>query len=277
VPLPVSSTPDSSNDSDLIDDLLAQVDARDQVQQMEAAKVLSEVENKDLLNNKQKTKQDNKARFKAREARKAEKLAASYGPDDKEADARFEREAKEEEKVMRSVCNDLNLEMYEIQPDGHCLYSAVADQLVLLGILPPGSSYRTTRAAAASFMRKNPEEFRPFLPCVDGEDGIGATQDTGLMSQLDYERYCAAVRDTGVWGGEPEIKALSRTYRVPIHVYQTGNPPVVEHIPFPEAPPDPKAPVVRISYHRRMYGLGEHYNSLRPRQSKFAILKSAFS
>jgi OTU domain-containing protein 6 len=106
-------------------------------------------------------------------------------------------------------------------------------------------------------MRKHPDDFRPFLPCIEGEDGPGATKDTGLMSQIDYERYCATVRDTGVWGGEPEIRALCKAYRVPIHVFQTGTPPVVEHIPSPDSSPGPNAPVVRISYHRRMYGLGE--------------------
>ena len=47
-----------------------------------------------------------------------------------------EREAKDlpnlrekEHVALAKVLNDVNLEVFEIPPDGHCLYSAVADQL----------------------------------------------------------------------------------------------------------------------------------------------------
>lgn len=106
------------------------------------------------------------------------------------------------------------------------------------------------------------------------------------MTPKQFETYCAAVRDTGVWGGEPEILALCRAFNVPIHVVQGGAPAIVVHNPQGEPTEanygDKK--VVRISYHRRMYGLGEvrrlvnfdpggllfdlqHYNSLRPKKS----------
>jgi hypothetical protein len=63
------------------------------------------------------------------------------------------------------------------------------------------------------------------------------------------------IKDTGAWGGEPEILALSRAYKVPIHVVQGGVSRIVEHNPGPS--PRLFARVARISYHRRMYGLGE--------------------
>jgi OTU domain-containing protein 6 len=79
------------------------------------------------------------------------------------------------------------------------------------------------------------------------------------MTPAQFERYCASIRDTGIWGGEPEILALSRAYNVPIHVVQHGVPPIVIHDPHEGTTTknlDGKT-VVRISYHRRMYGLGE--------------------
>lgn len=79
------------------------------------------------------------------------------------------------------------------------------------------------------------------------------------MSRAGFERYCVTIRDTGVWGGEPEILALSRAYNVPIHVIQGGTPPIVVHNPT-GAPQDDnlrEKKVLRISYHRKMYGLGE--------------------
>jgi hypothetical protein len=75
------------------------------------------------------------------------------------------------------------------------------------------------------------------------------------MTPQQFEQYCMTIKDTGTWGGEPEILALSRVYNVPIHVVQGGVPRIVEHNPGPS--PRPFSKVVRISFHRRMYGLGE--------------------
>lgn len=130
--------------------------------------------------------------------------------------------------------------------------------MAILGLLAPADAhYKTTRLAAATYIHTHPDDFLPFLPSIEGEDGAGATEGTGLMSPADFDSYCATVRDTGVWGGEPEIMALSRAYDIPIHVVQSGPQPIVFHSPTPDLPNDPKANAVRISYHRRMYGLGE--------------------
>lgn len=101
------------------------------------------------------------------------------------------------------------------------------------------------------------DDFLPFLPSEVGDDAAGAT-DPGLMTREQFENYCKTMRDTAVWGGEPEILALSRAFNVPIHVVQGGKPPVVVHDPRgeQESKPGDKG-VVYISYHRRMYGLGE--------------------
>jgi OTU domain-containing protein 6 len=79
------------------------------------------------------------------------------------------------------------------------------------------------------------------------------------MSPQQFESYCISIRDTGVWGGEPEILALSRAYNVPIHVVQSGSPSVVVHDPSgsPVEQDVRDKKVARISYHRKMYGLGE--------------------
>jgi OTU domain-containing protein 6 len=159
-------------------------------------------------------------------------------------------------------CDTLVLRVFlKVTPDGHCLFAAVADQLVILGILPKEqANYTVTRTAAANYIYTHPDDFLPFLPSVDGEDGIGAT-DAGLMTPRQFGMYCTAIRDTGVWGGEPEILALARAYNIPIHVIQSGTPPVVVHnptgAPNQDGGLDGNKKVVRISYHRRMYGLGE--------------------
>jgi OTU domain-containing protein 6 len=108
-------------------------------------------------------------------------------------------------------------------------------------------------------MLAHPDDFMPFLPSISGEDGTGATDD-GIMTPEQFEIYCRRIAETGEWGGEPEIQALSRSFGVPIHVVQSGTPRIVVHEPV-EAPKGIKP--VMISYHRRMYGLGEVSCSLK--------------
>ncbi|KAJ7774777.1 hypothetical protein B0H16DRAFT_1508341 [Mycena metata] len=268
------SSPPPDDDGDLVDDLLAQLDSRDETVKQESANVLNDMQlNKEADQLEGASKQDAKSRFKARQARKAASLAQNYAAGDPAAEARLEKEAKDEERDINRVCDELNLRIHEINPDGHCLFSAVADQLQLLSIIPPPqASYATTRVAASTYIYSHPDDFLPFLPSAAGEDAAGAL-DPGLMSPREFEQYCASIRDTAVWGGEPEILALSRVYNVPIHVIQGGQPPIVVHNPVGSSNDDQvtEKRVVRISYHRRMYGLGEHYNSLRPKTVRSQI------
>lgn len=213
------------------------------------------------------------------QARKAAGIAQRYSPGNPQADAQIEKETKDEKANINKTCKLLGFELHNVRtsslaryadltsislkviPDGHCLFAAIADQLAILGLLPRAhANYAVTRAAAADYIYTHPDDFLPFLPSIDGEDGAGAT-DTGLITPKQFELYCTAIRDTGVWGGEPEILALSRAFNIPIHVIQSGTPPVVVHNPT-GAPAyddglDGSKRAVRISYHRRLYGLGE--------------------
>jgi len=263
----IASPSSHSPDDGLLDDLLAQMNQNGHIEP-EAAKVVGEVTANQRSSESlgAKLRKDPRTRWQERQARKAASLAAAQSPDDPAAAARIEREKAEEERAIKTVCDQLGLEMYEINPDGHCLFSAVADQLLILHkISPSQASYKTTRAVAADYMYAHPDDFLPFLPSLDGEDGAGATDD-GLMTPADFSKYCSTIRNTGVWGGEPEIMALSHAYNVPIHVAQWGKPPIVCHSPDGRQV-DPHQPSVKVSYHRRMYGLGEHYNSLRPKRT----------
>lgn len=77
------------------------------------------------------------------------------------------------------------------------------------------------------------------------------------MSPLQFEKYCLSIRDTAIWGGEPEILALSRAYGIRIHVLQSGTPHVVVHDVAGSLEDEPSGPVAWITYHRKMYALGE--------------------
>ena len=210
----------------------------------------------------------------AHEARKAAALAESYSPDDPAVQAKIQKEADDEAATISRLCKELNVAIHQVRlplplsqicsdiiallqinPDGHCLFSAIADQLALLGLISPDKArYDVVRVAAANYIYTHADEFLPFLPSADGDADFSAGA-TGLMNPKQFEEYCKAIQNTAVWGGEPEILALSRVYNVPIHVIQADQPNIVVHDPTPDTPSN-VAPA-RISYHRRMYGLGE--------------------
>ncbi|KZO95179.1 cysteine proteinase [Calocera viscosa TUFC12733] len=264
-PPSTASAPEPEDGDDLLDDLISQLEAKDGPMQAEDAKVLGEV----ALSQQAEAegapgagkKMSSKDRFKARQARKAEALAASYLPPDPATDTRLEQEAAAEDSQIRAVCFERHLELWQCPPDGNCMFTAVADQLHLLGLLPAADARpEVTRRAAAQYIRAHPADFVPFLPSVTGEDGQGATDD-GLMTSLQFDKYCEKIERTAAWGGQPELLALAKAFRVEIDVVQGGTPSVVRTLP---GDAQGKWPVAAISYHRRMYGLGEHYNSLRP-------------
>lgn len=133
----------------------------------------------------------------------------------------------------------------EIQPDGHCLFSAVADQLqqqaVPLGGEAGAAPYRATRQRATEYMRAHADDFAPFL-------------------DEDFDAYVAKMRATAEWGGQLELTALARAYGVEIRVLQDGRTEIIQ----PGDAADGDAPKqIWLAYYRHGYGLGEHYNSLR--------------
>ncbi|SPO27966.1 uncharacterized protein UTRI_05109 [Ustilago trichophora] len=172
-------------------------------------------------------------------------------------------EAEVERQGISAMCTALGVNMHEINPDGHCLYAAVADQLNLRKKVSNPTDYKAARAATAQEMRTHPDEYKPFISDSDEHMAGIINKEAGtLNSEQAQEKYfldyCAAVENTGVWGGQPEILALSRAFRTQINVVQAGVP--VLKVGEGEYDGEP----LFISYHRKMYGLGEHYNSLRP-------------
>lgn len=153
---------------------------------------------------------------------------------------------QQERDRMLSYMKERGLQEKEIRADGHCLYSAIADQLDQLGV-PLGSSpgdapsvpYKLTRSAAADWIEKHPDDFAPFL-------------------EEPMDEYLHKVRDTGEWGGQLELLALAKSYGVEINVLQDFG--RVEKIE-PEGDAGEKR--IWLGYYKHGFGLGEHYNSLR--------------
>ncbi len=88
--------------------------------------------------------------------------------------------------------------------------------------------------------------------CVACDSTCGLTRS--------FERYCADIEHTAVWGGQPELLALSHVLRRRITVFSAHLPTLEmgEEYGGGAAPPPP----LRVAYQRHAFGLGEHYNSV---------------
>ncbi|KAM0791376.1 hypothetical protein ACM66B_005841 [Microbotryomycetes sp. NB124-2] len=191
------------------------------------------------------------SRQKARKLKKEQHYENMRRQAEEEMLAENDRSVQDERDAIEAGCSRLNVRVKEINPDGHCLYSAIADQVNMLGLAEKKEDYSSVRTHAAEIMRQHPDDFLPFLP--------SEVNDDEMMSSAEYAKYCNTVQNTAEWGGEPEINALSKYYKAPIHVLQAGT----DLVKVGEEYPANRGPIL-ISYHRKMYGLGEHYNSLRP-------------
>ncbi|KAH9906713.1 OTU domain-containing protein 6B [Xylariomycetidae sp. FL2044] len=218
-------------------------------------------------------------RQKERMARRAaEQEAAAVAAEEEAANMTDHRKIEKTYLLKEFAANGLVEK--EIQPDGHCLFSAVADQLEDRGIplvlhgnnssskkeeqkgeeeeeegveegkgsknrIPP---YRIVRKAATDYMEAHPDDFAPFL-------------EEPLPS------YVGKIRDTAEWGGQIELLALASAYRVEIRVLQDGRTETVEPAADGDGDGDGDGVGGRkkiwLAYYRHGYGLGEHYNSLR--------------
>ncbi|PHH69106.1 hypothetical protein CDD80_7014 [Ophiocordyceps camponoti-rufipedis] len=188
--------------------------------------------------------QKKRNRQRDRLARRAAEQTAQAQRAGDEAASMTDHRAVESE-AMNKAMEVHGLVEHQVAPDGHCLFSAVADQLAQRSVplggddAPSEPAYRRVRRAAAAYMVENADEFAPFL-------------------SEDLDGYAARMRDTAEWGGQLELTALARRYGAEIRVLQPGR---VETIGQDEGRATGRT--LWLAYYRHGYGLGEHYNSLR--------------
>jgi len=188
-------------------------------------------------------------RQKARLARRAAEQEEAARQATEEAQSLPNWKQQERERMLQCM-QERGLEEKEIRADGHCLYSAVADQMqqlnISMGITPGDESppgYKLMRWAAADYIEMHQDDFSPFL-------------DEPLPD------YLHKIRDTGEWGGQLELMALAKNFATDINVLQDFG--RVEKIESSSGGSSKKA--MWLSYYKHGFGLGEHYNSLRLRK-----------
>ncbi|KAG6006374.1 hypothetical protein E4U21_007105 [Claviceps maximensis] len=191
-------------------------------------------------------------RQKDRLARRAAERAVAAEEAAAEASTMTDHRGRERTSLKR-VFEQHGLVEKEIAPDGHCLFAAVADQLVAHGVVSsfdegqstsgkPDPPYKVVRRAAAEYMASNRHRFEGFM-------------------EEDLETYVVRMRDTAEWGGQLELMALAGRYGVEIRVVQDGG--RLESIKGGEGDGKEESKVLWLAYYRFGFGLGEHYNSLR--------------
>ncbi|EEH07125.1 OTU domain-containing protein 6B [Histoplasma capsulatum G186AR] len=193
-------------------------------------------------------------RQKARLARRAAEQEAEAARAAEEATHQTDHRGNER-KNMDATFSRLGLKEEEISPDGHCLYSAVATQLVNNGIplsaMPPttgftdpkpggAAGYHIVRDVTASYITNHADDFAPFV------------EET-------LPEYVRKIRATAEWGGHLELQAIARAYNVHVNVVQ-GDGRIEKFEPQNSNEEDVKT--IWLAYYRHTYGLGEHYNAL---------------
>lgn len=206
-------------------------------------------------------------RQKARLARRAAEQAAQTEIAHEEA-AKVTDHRGNEKEVMDDVFKRFNLKEIEVNPDGHCLYSAIASQLVESGLgmkpdpkrialqsttesrvetvsSPKHDGYRAIRAVTADYIAEHKDDFEPFM-------------------EEPLDQYTRKIKLTAEWGGQLELLAIAKAYGVEINVIQGDG--RIEKIEsgdmesFDEEERNKR--VIWLAYYRHTYGLGEHYNAL---------------
>ena len=194
-----------------------------------------------------------KAQQKKENKRKkqAESRAAASAQDDN--NAQFSASALERE-AFQPVLSRRALRLVDVQPDGDCLYAALAHQCEQKMAGSSKLSAVQLRQMAADFIRKNCWDFLPFL----------VTEEGTPLVESDLPDYCTKVANMcsrgGSWGGEAELRAISSALQRRIEVLHADDRTTVfgEHFPSERESP------LLITFHKHAYALGEHYNSTAP-------------
>lgn len=191
--------------------------------------------------------QPKRNRQKERLARRAAEQEAEAIKAEEEA-AKLPNWKRQERTAMLKAFKTHKLDEKEIRPDGHCLFSSVADQLDQAGIdlrtmneaeKTEAFRYKAVRRMAAKYIECHPDQFEAFL-----EEPLPA--------------YVRKIENSAEWGGQVELIALAKSYNVEICVLQDGR-----LDKFSPEETEEETEKIWLAYYHHGYGLGEHYNSLR--------------
>lgn len=153
-----------------------------------------------------------------------------------------------EQEQLDKLLLGYQLKVHDVAADGDCLYRAVEHQLSIADDSDERLLFNQLRERTSRYMLDHADNFMPFLLTDDGD----------LMSQKDFEDYCFKVAHTKMWGGHLELTAIAELTKKTIKIFQANsrNPIIIE--PTTKTSKEP----ILLSFHKHLYRLGEHYNSV---------------
>jgi OTU domain-containing protein 6 len=225
-----------------IDELKKKNDQNQNEQKQPVAVVHKEdEENNEVTDEKQQriSKAKKRKEKKERDELNREQAIAAQEIENKKGPAAVELKKITDKLVKRG------LQVKDVKSDGNCMYYAVADQLDRVRSVT--RTWQELRGAVADYMLARPDEFQPYLTTDEGD----------MMSEKEYGQYCERVRSTLVWGGQLELRAVADLFAVQVEVVQGegGELVIGDH---------KDGGRLVLTYHRHMFGTGEHYNSTGP-------------
>jgi OTU domain-containing protein 6 len=160
--------------------------------------------------------------------------------------------------IMELHLNKNDLDIEEVAADGNCLYRAIAKQMEYLSGSQNQFDYIQIRQLCAQELDDNRHEYEPFADLTE-------------MKVSSFDEYVEKVRESNEWGGHLELRALAHKLKRTILIYSTEG--LLEIVGFEKQQLDDDVDedigmkqVIRLSFHRQYYALGEHYNSVISRQ-----------
>lgn len=183
---------------------------------------------------------------------KAQKRREKKSQQEKERDEQIKQQELEnlhgprntELQAINAKLKEKGLQILLIPSDGDCLFKAIAHQFK--STRQKEFSVDSLRKRAANYIRQNKDDFMPFMTNPDTCE---------MLTSEEFDEYCSKIENSKVWGGQLEIRAMSKSLKCPISVIQATGPGSIDQGAEYDGPP------LVITYHRHMYGLGEHYNS----------------
>lgn len=239
-----SGVDDDSEDEDdefSPEKLLAQLELEKKEAEKEQAKELQQVLQQQADTNGSQQGKKKKNRQKERLARREAELNKIREEASNEAEDQTDYRAIELEN-LNALCQKLQLKQYDIQPDGNCLFASIADQLKVRH--GADVTIKDLRARAADHIKQNASQFQPFL------------FDETTLTMGNIDEYTEKIKNTSEWGGDMEILALAKEFNAPVSVLMSGR-------AIHRVNEDGQEPELKLVYYKHVYGLGEHYNSLR--------------
>jgi len=144
--------------------------------------------------------------------------------------------------------SNIGLEIRDIKGDGNCLFRALSDQI-------EGNEHQhlTYRKLVCQYMKRNQEDFEPFLSAiVDEEDNIPNKKNISM-----FDRYIRNMEIPGTYADNCCLVAFSRLYQFDLNIHQLDLP-IWSIIGTNDVKKGKNLRQLHLAYHN-----GEHYSSIR--------------